>query len=122
MGSKFVTGSGQPATVRRVTGNDVWVDVIEEGGHTGTYRFSLIAVETALGGTPTAHNGQAPAGAAAASSPVHVGATFVTGTGQAATVRRVTGSDVWVDVIEEGGHTGTYRFSLTAVETALGHQ
>lgn len=52
-----------------------------------------------------------------------VGATFTTGTGEQATVRAITGNDVWVDVQDaSAAHIGTFRFPLTAVETALANQ
>ena len=59
----------------------------------------------------------------ASSSALQVGQTFTTGTGQQATIRGITGNDVWVDVQEQNGtHAGTFRFSVTAVETALARQ
>lgn len=51
-----------------------------------------------------------------------VGATFVTATGEDATVREVTGDDVWVDIQRDGNHIGTFRFSTSAVKAVLTQQ
>lgn len=55
-------------------------------------------------------------------SRVQVGARFRTKTGSDATVRAVTGNDVWVDVQEAGNHLGRFRFSVPTVEKALAEQ
>lgn len=87
-------------------------DVVDESGRLDVSRHSAAAFETASTGTDVERG----------SSLVHVGQTFMTGTGELATVRGITGNDVWVDVEANGRHVGTFRFPLTAVETALSRQ
>ena len=48
VGASFTTRTGQRAIIRDIVGDDVWIDVTEDGNHLGTFRFAAADAETEL--------------------------------------------------------------------------
>jgi preprotein translocase subunit YajC len=128
VGTKFLTGGGQWATVLRIKGNEVFGSTQDDGHWVRNFWLTISEVEAALALNPspqTDHrdsSSRAKTSGRAEASRIGVGTEFTTGTGQHAIVRGVTGNDVWVDITENGRFLGTFRFATTAVEAQMAQQ
>ncbi|MGV1005461.1 MAG: hypothetical protein ACOYEV_12010 [Candidatus Nanopelagicales bacterium] len=140
VGTTLMLRNGYHATVATVVGEDVWLDVEQDGKNLGKFKFPFGEVALAIidnrpvdgSGIPdpapasdnTPTRPKPPLTAPGQTKPqpegsrVKVGATFTTGTGEEAVVRSITGNEVWVDVKTQGTQVAL-RFPFQAVEAAL---
>lgn len=119
IGATATLRDGMQATVARIAAHDIWLDVVEENGHSlGRLRFPRRDVEDAFLGE------QAPSPRRKVKhveneTPIRVGTALTLRAGYHATVAKVSGNDVWLDVSQDGKGLGKFKFAYHDVQAAL---
>ncbi|HQE15663.1 MAG TPA: hypothetical protein PLD01_11415 [Mycobacterium sp.] len=105
VGTTITLRDGKLATIARMSGDNVWLDVTEGDSSLGRFKFPYRQVAAAILGTEYL--------------PPSVGTEFTLRNGWLVTVTKVTGAEVWLDAIKDGNWLGNYKFPLADVEAAI---